>query len=145
MSKEVLISIQSMQNLNGFDSEGPELITLGDYEFATDGIRFSYMESELTGLDGTKTVFQILPSEEVTLTRSGTVNARMVFRRGEKHSFRYHTGVGVLQLDVDTKRLYLDMDEHGGDMEIEYDLNFERSYLSRNRFVIKVREKELKS
>ena len=145
MSKEVLISIQSMQNLNGFDSEGPELITLGDYDFAADGIRFSYLETELTGLGGTRTVFQILPSEEVTLTRSGTVNARMVFRKGEKHSFRYQTGIGALQLDVDTKRLLLDLDEHGGNMEIEYDLNFERSYLSRNRFIIKVREKELKS
>lgn len=145
MSKEVLISIQSMQNLNGFDSEGPELITLGDYDFAADGIRFSYMETELTGLGGTRTVFQILPSEEVTLTRSGAVNARMVFRKGEKLSFRYQTEIGALQLAVDTKRLSLDMDEHGGDMEIEYDLNFERSYLSRNRFIIKVREKELKS
>ena len=37
------------------------------------------------------------------------------------------------------------MGEHGGDAEIEYDLNFNQSYLSRNRFIINVREKELKS
>ena len=145
MSKEVLISIQSMQNLDGFDSEGPELITTGDYDYAADAIRFAYQETELTGLGGTKTEFRIRPSDEVTLIRSGTVNARMVFRPGEKHSFRYQTGLGEMYLGVDTKRLLLDMDEHGGDIEIEYDLNFNRSYLSRNRFIIKVREKELKS
>ena len=145
MSKEVLISIQSVQNLDGHDSDGPELITMGDYEYASDGIRLSYLETELTGLGGTKTVFLIRPPEEVTLIRRGTVNAQMVFRAGEKHSFRFQTSVGSLNLGVDTRNLELDMDEHGGDLSIEYDLNFEHSYLSRNKFIIKVREKELKS
>ena len=144
MSKEVLISIQSVQNLDGFDSDGPELITMGDYEYAADAIRISYLETELTGLGGTKTAFLIRPPEEVTLIRRGTVNAQMVFHAGEKHSFRYQTGLGTLGLSVDTRRLEMELDAHGGDLEIVYDLSFERSYLSRNKFIIKVREKEQK-
>ena len=144
MSKEVLISIQSVQNLDGHDSDGPELITLGSYEYGEDGICFSYMETELTGLDGTKTTFRIRPPEEVILTRRGTLNAQMVFRAGEKHSFRYQTGIGSLNLSVDTKQLEMTLNEHGGDLRIEYDLTFEHSYLSRNQFIIKVREKEQK-
>ena len=144
MSKEVLISIQSVQNLDGHDSDGPELITQGSYEYGEDGICFSYMETELTGLGGTKTTFLIRPPEEVILTRRGTLNAQMVFRAGEKHSFRYQTGIGSLNLSVDTKQLEMTLNEHGGDLRIEYDLTFERSYLSRNQFIIKVREKEQK-
>ena len=144
MNKDVLISICSMQNLDGQDNDGPELITQGSYDYAPDGIRFSYMESELTGLDGTKTTFHVLP-DEVILSRRGAVNAQMVFHRGEKRSFRYQTGVGALDMGVDTHRLEWKMDEHGGHMEIEYDLNVEQSFLSRNKFIINVREKELKS
>ena len=144
MSKDVLISIQSVQNLDGRDNDGLELITQGSYDYASDGIRFSYMESELTGLDGTRTTFQIFP-EEVILSRRGAVNTQMVFRRGEKHSFRYRTQMGALSMSLNTHRLEYALDEHGGNMEIEYDLNFEQSFLSRNKFIINVREKELKS
>ena len=144
MSKDVLISIQSLQNLGGQDNDGLELITDGSYDYASDAIRFSYMESELTGLDGTRTTFQIFP-EEVILSRRGAVNTQMVFRRGEKHSFRYRTQMGALSMSLNTHRLEYALDEHGGNMEIEYDLNFEQSFLSRNKFIINVREKELKS
>ena len=143
-NKDVLITIHSIQNIDGQDCDGPEFITQGTYEFAPDGARFSYMESALTGLDGTRTDFHIKP-EEVILSRRGTVNARMVFRRGEKQKFRYQTDFGALNMGLNTHRLVSSMGEHGGDVEIEYDLNFNQSFLSRNRFVINVREKELRS
>lgn len=144
MNKDVLITIHSIQNIDGRDCDGPELITQGTYEYAQDGARLSYMESELTGLDGTRTDLQIKP-EEIILSRRGSVNAQMIFRRGEKQKFRYQTAFGSMNLGLDTHRLESSMGEHGGDAEIEYDLNFNQSYLSRNRFIINVREKELKS
>ena len=144
MNKDGLITIHSIQNIDGRDCDGPELITQGTYDFAPDGVRLSYMESELTGLGGTRTDLQIKP-EEVVLSRRGSVNAQMVFRRGEKQRFRYQTDFGSLNLGVSTKRLESTLDEHGGDVEIEYDLNFNQSFLSRNRFLINVREKELRS
>lgn len=139
-NKDVLITIHSIQNIDGQDCDGPEFITQGTYEYAPDGARFSYMESALTGLDGTRTDFHIKP-EEVILSRRGTVNARMVFRRGEKQKFRYLTDFGALNMGLNTHRLESSMGEHGGDVEIEYDLNFNQSFLSRNRFIINVREK----
>ncbi len=144
MNKDVLITIHSIQNIDGRDCDGPELITQGTYEYAPDGARFSYMESELTGMGGTRTDIQVRP-EEIILSRRGSVNAQMVFRRGEKQRFRYQTDFGSLSLGVNTQRMESTLDEHGGDLEIEYDLNFNQSYLSRNRFIINVREKELRS
>ena len=144
MSKDVMITIHSIQNIDGRDCDGPELITQGTYDYAPDGVRFSYMESELTGLGGTRTDFQVRP-EEIILSRRGAVNARMVFRRGEKQRFRYQTDFGALSLGVNTQRLECSLGEHGGDLEIEYDLHFEQSYLTHNRFIINVREKELRS
>ena len=142
--KEVLITIKSVQNMDGVESDGAELITQGSYDYAADGVRISYMESELTGLEGTKTAFLITP-EQVVLSRRGAVNAQMIFRRGKRYSFKYNTAYGALNMCLDTRRLEWNMDEHGGDMEIEYDINFDKSFLSRNKFKINVREKELKS
>lgn len=144
MNKDVMITIKSRQNIGSGESEGTELITQGTYDFSTDAIRFSYMESELTGLDGTKTVFLIKP-DEVVLSRRGSVNSQMVFHRGEHCDFFYNTEYGMLTLGLDTRSIAHTLGEHGGDMEIEYDLDFERSFISRNKFEINVRERELKS
>ena len=140
MNKDVLITIKSQQSLPGGEpEESTELITRGKYQYGKNGIRFSYMESELTGLDGTKTVF-LIKQDEVVLSRKGTVNAQMVFRPGESSDFLYRTEFGFLQMGLDTKRLECSLDEHGGSMEIEYDLDFERSFFSRNTFRIDVKE-----
>ncbi|MBE6914300.1 MAG: DUF1934 domain-containing protein [Ruminococcaceae bacterium] len=143
MSKEVLITIHSTQNVDG-DPAAAELITQGTYDYSAEAIRITYMESELTGLDGTKTMYHISP-EQVILSRCGAVNSQMIFRRGEKQKFRYQTNFGTLSLGLDTHRLLCELDEHGGSMEIEYDIDFEHAFLSRNKFNINVREKELKS
>lgn len=144
MMKDVLITINSTQNVDGKVCAGPELITTGNYDFAKDGARFFYLESEITGLTGTKTTFQV-KRDEIVLSRRGTVNAQMVFRCGEHNRFFYRTELGALTIGLDTSRLDYRLDEHGGDVEIEYALDFEREPISRNTFKINIREKELKS
>jgi len=142
--KDVLITINSTQNLDGDDTAGPELITQGCYDYGSDGIRFSYQESELTGLNGTKTMFHIKP-DEVILSRSGTVNSQMVFHPGEHSRFLYKTEFGALTIGLDTRHLENTLNEHGGDILIEYALDFEKMFVSRNTFQINIRERDLKS
>jgi len=142
--KDVMITIHSTQSVDGQEASGPELFTVGSYDFGKSGARFSYLESEVTGLTGTKTMFQIKP-DEIILSRRGTVNTQMVFRCGEYNSFRYQTELGTFTLGLNTHRLEYRLDEHGGDVEIEYALDFEHQPISRNQFKINVREKELKS
>lgn len=142
--KDVLITINSFHSLDGGSDEGPELITQGSYDCGGDGICFSYMESELTGLTGTKTAFRV-KQDEVVLSRSGAVNAQMVFRCGERSQFVYHTEFGALNIGLDTHNLESSLGEHGGDLLIEYVLNFEQAIVSRNQFKINIRERDLKS
>lgn len=142
--KDVLITIKSTQDMDGAESGGTELITSGTYSYAPGRILFSYMESELTGLEGTRTDFTVRP-DEVVLSRAGAVNSKMVFRQGKKQRFLYNTKYGGVTLGLNTRRLDCSLDEHGGDMEIEYELAYEQSFLTRNKFKINVREKEMKS
>lgn len=137
--KDVLITISSSRSLGG-GNDGMELITEGKYAVDGDGIRFSYMESELTGLEGTKTDFLVTP-EEVIMSRNGTVTSQMVFRKGKKQHFAYETPYGTLTMGLDTHRVSHALGEHGGEMEIEYDIDLDRAVFSRNRFRINVRDK----
>jgi uncharacterized beta-barrel protein YwiB (DUF1934 family) len=142
--KDVLITISSIQNIDGRESAGPELITEGRYDFAQDGAHLVYQESALTGMTGTKTDLHVKP-DEVILSRRGAVNSQMVFRRGEHSRFLYHTEYGAMTVGLNTRRLENRLGEHGGELEIEYALDFEQALLSRNRFQINVREKGVRS
>jgi len=139
MEKNVVITIESSQVMDGRKSVSPELVTQGTYSMDADTIRFAYMESKLTGMEGTETSFTVKP-DQVVLSREGSVNSSMVFIKGETHTFLYGTEFGVLTLGLSTHRIEHDLGEHGGNMEIEYDLNFEKAFVSRNKFKINVRE-----
>ena len=144
MNKDVFITIRAEQDSFDGEPDGVELFTSGTYNYGKDGVRLSYMESEITGLDGTKTMFHVKPGE-VVLSRRGSVNSRMVFHPGKSSNFFYSSEYGMMQMELDTLRMKCALDEHGGDIDIEYNIDLDRSLLSRNRFTINVREKRLNS
>lgn len=143
MEKEVLISIKSTQSIGGEAAEPTELITQGSYACKGTLKKFSYMESAITGLEGTKTEFLIRP-DEVVMNRTGTVTSRMVFRKGKKHSFLYGTPYGTLAMGVNTSFIDVFLNEQGGSLDMAYDLDFENALLSRNQISISIKEKSEK-
>lgn len=136
--KDVIISIKGLQGY-GEDNDAIELVTDGKYGYSDEQCKLIYMESELTGLEGTKTSFTIEPTSMV-LEREGTLNSRMVFEQGKKHTFLYDTPFGAATMAVDTKRVFTKLDERGGDMEVDYIINLEHAAVGRNKLRINVRE-----
>ncbi len=143
MEKEVLISIKSSQSMGGEEAEPTELITQGSYACRGNLKKFSYMESEITGLQGTKTEFLIRP-DEVVMNRTGTVTSRMVFQRGKKHRFLYGTPYGTFAMGLSTSFIDTTLTEQGGSLDMAYDLDFENALLSRNQISITIKEKSEK-
>lgn len=137
--KDVIITIFGLQNPDGDTRDNVEFVTDGRYSFENGIATFSYMESELTGLEGTRTTFKAAP-EEIVITRDGTVNMQMVFREGKKHYFMYDTPFGSFTMGIDTMSILRDMDENGGRLEVKYTVDMEHSAVSRNQFRINVRE-----
>lgn len=137
--KDVIISIQGTQNDQHGEDNIIELETDGTFAFENGVGMLSYMESELTGLEGTKTSFAIGPMG-VVMTREGSLNSRMVFEKGRKHNFLYETPFGSATMGVDTTNITVAFDEHGGNMEIDYVVDFQHSVVGHNMFRIKVSE-----
>lgn len=143
MEKEVLITIVSSQSVDGEQAEPTEFISRGLYSHSPEEALLSYMESELTGLEGTKTEFSVKP-DMVVMSRTGTVTSRMVFCPGQKHHFLYETPYGTVTMGMDTHLLRTELNPAGGSMDIEYDLSFESALISRNKINITIKEKSEK-
>lgn len=138
--KNVIISIIGSQRYKNGADDKIELVTDGVFKYENGQGSFSYMESELTGLEGTKTSFSFGGPLGVVITREGTTNSQMIFEEGQKHNFLYDTPFGAATMGVNTKRIYMGMDESGGDLEIDYLVDYQQSLIGDNNFKINVRE-----
>ena len=136
----VLLSIRGEQYFDGIDPDATELMTEGTMEVTEDGMVLSYEESELTGMEGTTTIFEV-KGPRVTLIRSGAVNSQMVFEEGRQHTSLYETPFGELSVDIQTGRLRHNLTERGGIMEIQYSIAVEHTVTGRNCFKIRVKRK----
>lgn len=141
MENNVIISIRGRQSFEDQEPEVIELVTEGRLaRDGEDGYTLSYQESELTGLEGTLTTFQIEP-ERVTLLRMGEVNSQMVFEEGRRHLSMYNTPYGALAVGINTKKMRTDLSLVGGSIEINYALEIDHAVAGENRFHIQVRQK----
>ena len=99
----MIISIKGVQRYENADPDTMELVTAGRLEREGNSYTLSYQESELTGLEGTLTTFQIEP-ERITLMRVGEFNSQMVFQEGRRHMSMYNTPYGAMTIGVNTRR-----------------------------------------
>ena len=137
--KDVIISITGVQNFPQGSDDTVELVTEGKYCYRDGKGELSYMESELTGMQGTRTSFTFTPTE-VVLSREGTLTSKMVFREGTKNTFLYDTPFGSATMGLDTHKIHSTMGPRGGDMEIDYVVDVDHAVVGRNNFRLNVRE-----
>lgn len=135
----VMLSIRGEQYFDDVDPDGTELMTAGTMELLPDGrILLEYQETELTGMEGTTTTFEV-DGKRVTLSRKGKVNSQMVFEEGRQHTSLYETPFGELAVDIQTSRLRHNLGERGGVMDIKYSIAVEHTVTGRNCFKIRVK------
>lgn len=138
----VMLSIRGEQYFDDIDPDGTELMTAGTMELREDGgVLLEYQETELTGMEGTTTVFEV-KGPKVILTRTGKVNSQMVFEEGRQHTSLYETPFGELTVDIQTSRLRHNLSERGGVMDIKYSIAVEHTVTGRNCFKIRVKRKQ---
>ena len=141
MDKSGIISTKGTQTYEDAEPETIELVTEGRLmDCGDEGYTFSYQESELTGLEGTLTTFQI-ERDRVTLLRVGEGNSQMVFEEGRRHLSMYDTPYGALSVGINTRKMRAELDARGGSIEIDYAIEIDHALAGQNLFRIHVREK----
>mgnify|MGYP001107276665 CR=1 FL=1 len=110
---KVVLTITGSQRFGTDEPEKTSLVTEGTLEREGDILLLSYEESELTGMEGTTTVFRVEPAR-ITLQRSGTLESQMVFELGHEDRSLYDMGFGALMITVLTDRLENTLTDAGG-------------------------------
>lgn len=119
MGKKAIISICSSQEIEG--QEKIEVVTVGEFSNKGDEFIATYDETEISGMEGTKTTLRI-KDNKVVLYREGTTSTKMEFEKDNTSVCLYNTPYGMLELRTTTKELVLDVNENGGQVSIEYHL-----------------------
>lgn len=139
MDKQVIISVRGLQNVVDSGEDTIELVTAGRLRRSDAGYVIEYDESELTGMEGTKTAFQVEPNR-VTLLRSGMVNSQMIFEVGRQHLSMYEIAGGALSIGVNTRRLRTNIDDNGGTLDIQYGIDIDNATIGVNTVHLTVKE-----
>ena len=142
MEKDVVISIKGTQRYDNNDPDVIELVTQGRLTRDGESYTLSYQESELTGLEGTLTTIQV-DGGQVTLMRVGEFTSQMVFQEGRRHLSMYNTPYGAMAIGVNTRHLLAELNDQGGDIEIDYSIEIDHALAGRSVFQIKIKEAEL--
>lgn len=119
MSKKAIISICSTQDIG--EKEKIEVVTVGEFSINGDEFIATYDETEISGMEGTKTTLKI-KGNKVVLHREGTTSTKMEFQKNNTQVALYNTPYGMLELKTSTKELDLDVNEKGGNISIKYHL-----------------------
>ena len=126
MKKRVLLTLQGKQSYMDQEPEIIELVTEGTLESTADGWNICYEESDLTGLKGTTTVFEIAP-DKIVLTRRGPLNSQMVFAPGYNHESLYQMEFGAMMITVCATKVSYDLSEAGGTVDLTYRIEIEQA------------------
>ena len=138
MNKNVIISVKGSQSTEN-DVNKLEFVTEGKYYKKGNNYYISYKESEVTGMEGTTTTLKVA-DDIVTLMRFGAVNSQFVFQRGQRHMSYYDTGYGAFTISVVANEVSIDVDDDGGAISIDYQLEIDNNRLGNNDFHMMIRE-----
>lgn len=138
-SCDVIINIETNQKTDDGDNK-IELQTDGKFFFGGGKYYINYEESELTGFEDSSTTIKA-EGNTVVMTRRGRFKTRMVFEVGEKNLSYYDTLYGTLGVAVEAGRIKNELTPQGGQLEIDYSLDYDNSMLVKNFLKVDVRRK----
>lgn len=136
--KDVVITIVSRQNFDGCEPDQIDLITTGRLYGRNGKYYISYDESELTGMQGSRTTLKVEP-KQVTMTRTGTYPSQMMFTEHERQVGLYQTEVGDVAISTHTTQLVSNINENGGALAIDYTVEIDANLAGAHRFELSVR------
>ncbi|MCX7711161.1 MAG: DUF1934 domain-containing protein [Clostridia bacterium] len=139
MNKNVIISVKGTQASPDQDTNVLELVTEGKYYKKGDSYYVTYKESEVTGMDGTTTTLKVSDGK-VTLMRFGSVNSQFIFEEGRKHMSYYDTAYGAFTIGVLASKVDVEVDEKGGEIWVDYQLEIDNNKSGENDFYMIIRE-----
>jgi len=101
------------------------------------GKRFLLYEEHMEGTDSVTKNLVNIGISEISVAKTGAVNAKMNFISGKKTVFNYHTTYGKLQMEANTRNLMLESNDKYIRILIDYNLEVSGDVISECKIIIK--------
>lgn len=138
-SKAVVLKIDSKIKMTGQEDQDMELMTEGKFYIKDEQFYFVYEESELSGMDGTRTMLK-LGDERVTMRRFGQNDSELTFEAGIRYDALYKTPYGHFDMEVVASKVNYEVDAEGNaDIELIYEISIKG--LGENKTFMKINSK----
>lgn len=117
MNKKAIITVDS--TVLNEEEDIISVVTPGDFFEIEDGYKVEYNETKISGMEGTKTTI-IIRKDSFDLIREGTTETKMEFENNKRTVSLYKTPYGVMDVNINTKKLNIDINEDGGTINTMY-------------------------
>lgn len=136
MKKKAIITIKS--NISLDEDDLIEVVTPGEFFITDYGFRVEYDETEISGMEGTRTTI-VIRDKVFELIREGSTETKMKFEHMKGNVSLYKTPYGVLEMETYTKKLDINMTENGGNISTAYTLTLEGQETVKTSLIVEVR------
>ena len=136
MKKKAIITIKSNVSLD--EDDLIEVVTPGEFFITDYGFRVEYDETEISGMEGTRTTI-VIRDKVFELIREGSTETKMKFEYMKGNVSLYKTPYGVLEMETYTKKLDINMTENGGNITTSYTLTLEGQETVKTSLIVDVR------
>ena len=128
MTKEILLSISGLHMLEEEDGN-VEVVTAGDY-YNRNGKHYILYDEVVEGLSGHISNRIKISGDSVEVTKKGLTNTQLIFEKGKKHTTRYQTPYGILNLGVLTRDVQVREEDALIGVKVEYILEVNAQHLA---------------
>ena len=136
MDKDILIYIRASQTDSEDNKDTMEFYSEGKLRQKESNIYISYSESEITGMEGTKSTLRIA-DDSITLIRFGSINSKMIFQKEKRTRNKYETPYGIFDISVFTKKMEVDLLQgEKSTIQLDYVVYFDDENYYRNELFL---------
>ncbi len=137
MKKEIVVHVIGTIKQKGEEEDTIEVYTTGTY-YEKEGCLYLLYEEDMGEPYGiVKNTVKIKEEPlQITVSKKGITNSRMIFEVGQKNQSYYQTPFGGMSLSTNTKDVIVEMDEKALKVNIDYEIEVDFEVLSQNKIMI---------
>lgn len=141
--KDVFIRIKGIQGLDDGEKDTVEFSTDGKMEVAGDTVTFYYNEGQMMEGAEINTKLEAKLNDTVIMERTGSMNSRLVIKKGTRNNCFYSTPYGDLTIGIYGEEIDNRLTSNGGSLKMAYSIDSGGNLVSKNEVEITVRETEV--
>lgn len=135
--KKVEITFLSEQRLDG-ETDKNKLKATGTFKKTESNYIIEYTEPD-SEMGNSKSVIEILSEKFVYLKRTGLYEAVFKIEENKVHPCLYKTPFGETEMQIAAKKVFADIDENGGKIELFYRIESNTQTIGENALIMEVK------